>query len=59
MNSCIASELDHIPRILPTQTRYKFEVNFKKFTITKYNSQSILNRGAIKTMLALFYPQAP
>ena len=53
MNMRIAFELDHIPRILPTQARYKFEVNFKKIIITKpnlnatYNFQSILNRGAM------------
>ena len=53
MNSCIAFELDHIPRILHAQARYKFEVNFKKITITKpnlnakYNFKSILNRGVM------------
>jgi hypothetical protein len=64
MNTCIASELDHFPRILPARARYKFEVNFKKLQLqnqilnAKYNFQNILNRGAMKTLLAFFYPQA-
>lgn len=60
MNTCIARELDHIPRILQAQARYSLENNFKKITTNKnqvllanINFQIILNRGAMKRMLIL------